>query len=199
MSLEGRTSRFHCGPGERSLSARLARPLSIGERPFTELTTAIRRRQWDQRPRPALIDPLPGKPPEGKLAGGESDEGGQGFRKLLKCPWARRRLRPNQDKVGSTTQRRCSYVHIAAHLTVSPATVNQDPAPPATTLWVRLLEDLGTAPLQLLLPSVRRNPQARRRLERSRPTLTEAITLSRGFVCFNAVAEITHQKRLHGH
>ncbi len=56
-------------------------------------------------PRPALIDLLPGKPPEGKLDGGEGDEGGHGFREVLKS-LARRRLRPNQEKVRSTTQRR---------------------------------------------------------------------------------------------
>jgi hypothetical protein len=37
-------------------------------------------------PRPALIDLPPVKPPEGKLDGGEGDEGGEGFREVLKVP-----------------------------------------------------------------------------------------------------------------
>src|SRR6266446_4939337 len=35
-------------------------------------------------PRPALVDLLPDRPPEGKLDGGEGHEGGQGFREVLK-------------------------------------------------------------------------------------------------------------------
>ena len=36
-------------------------------------------------PRQALIDPLLGKPPKDKLDGGEADDGGQGFREVLKA------------------------------------------------------------------------------------------------------------------
>jgi hypothetical protein len=51
-------------------------------------------------------DLRPGKPPESKLSGGEGNEDAQGFGKISRSPWARRRLRPNQEKVRSTTQRR---------------------------------------------------------------------------------------------
>src|ERR1700739_86544 len=45
----------------------------------------------------------PGEPPEGQLDGGEGNEGGQ---VSVRFSLARRRLRPNQEKVRSTTQRR---------------------------------------------------------------------------------------------
>ena len=44
--------------------------VGAGERPFTEPITAVRRRQRDRRATTALIDLLPGEPPEGKLDGG---------------------------------------------------------------------------------------------------------------------------------
>ena len=61
-------------------------------------------------PRPALIDLLPGNPPEGQLDGGGGDEGLGKFSKSL----ARRRFRPNQEKVRSTTQRRGKTIHRSA-------------------------------------------------------------------------------------
>ena len=59
----------------------------------------------DRAPRTAFVDLLPGKPPEGKLDG-------RGLTKVAKVSarfstsFARRRFRPNQEKVRSTTQRR---------------------------------------------------------------------------------------------
>jgi hypothetical protein len=45
-------------------------------------------------------------PPERELDGSESHEGGQGFRKGFSKSLASRGLRPNQEKVRSTMQRR---------------------------------------------------------------------------------------------
>jgi len=75
----------------------LSVPVGAGERPFTEPAAAVRRKQRDRR----AIDLLLGKPPEDKLDGGEADDGGQVFRVLKSL--ARCRLRPNQEKVRSTT------------------------------------------------------------------------------------------------
>ena len=64
-------------------------------------------------PRLALIDLLPGKltysakPPQGKLDGGEGDEGGQGFREVLKvlgCVRTRRRCVPPTQRRGKMTK-----------------------------------------------------------------------------------------------
>ena len=46
-----------------------------------------------------------GQPPEGELNRREGDEGGEGFARFSKS-LASRRLRPNEEKVRSTTQRR---------------------------------------------------------------------------------------------
>jgi hypothetical protein len=63
--------------------------------PLTKLTAGAR--AW-QRLRAS-------KAPEGKLDAGEGDDGGQRFGEVSKS-LARRLLRPNQEKVRSTTQRR---------------------------------------------------------------------------------------------
>jgi len=80
-------------------------PVGAGERLFSEPTTAVRRRHRKGAPRPALIDLLPGKPPEDKLDGGEGDEGGQGFREVLQV-LAETPVGPSHEKVRSATQRR---------------------------------------------------------------------------------------------
>ena len=49
-------------------------PVGAGERPFTEPSTAVRRRKRDRRATTGAIDLLPGKPPEDKLYGGEGDD-----------------------------------------------------------------------------------------------------------------------------
>src|SRR5215472_9706764 len=52
--------------------------------------------------------PHSGQPSEGKLDGGEGDKRGQGFDEVLKVLGKPPRLRPNHEKVRSTTQRRGS-------------------------------------------------------------------------------------------
>ena len=56
-------------------------------------------------PRPALIDLLPGEPPKGKLMEAKVTKVAKVSARFSKS-LARRRLRPNQEKVRSTTQRR---------------------------------------------------------------------------------------------
>jgi hypothetical protein len=53
------------------------------ERPFSEPTPAVRRWQRDRRHDWCFLDLRPGQPPDGKLDGGEGDEGCQGFRRVL--------------------------------------------------------------------------------------------------------------------
>ena len=48
---------------------------------------------------------IPGEPPEGQLDGGEGNEGGQGFGKVLEV-LGKTPVSANQEKVRSTTQRR---------------------------------------------------------------------------------------------
>ena len=58
-------------------------PMGPGERRLTEPTTAVRRWQLDQRDYPRLLTCALASPPEAGLDRGESDEGVQGFRKVL--------------------------------------------------------------------------------------------------------------------
>ena len=151
-------------------------PVGAGERPFTEPTS---RRQSDRRATAVLIGLLPDKPLR-KLAGGESDGGGQGFREGSESPWARRRLRSNQAKWVPPPSSAAPPSTSRLVITVSPATVKTMPRPRNNPGQV--LEDLGTAPPQLLLPSVRRNPEASNHLGRPR----------------SSIAAVRRQKRLHG-
>jgi hypothetical protein len=71
MAASGSTSRFESSPANGRNRRILPVAVGAGERPFTEPITAVRRRQRDRRATTALIDLLPGEPPEGKLDEGK--------------------------------------------------------------------------------------------------------------------------------
>ena len=71
MALKGRLEPADRRPANDRNRRILPVAVGAGERPFTEPITAVRRRQRDRRATTALIDLLPGEPPEGKLDEGK--------------------------------------------------------------------------------------------------------------------------------